>query len=106
MNRKSLLKGLLLVSQIAFSMLAPIGLMILVGYFLVEWLEQSWIVLVCALVGIVVGYRNVWQLVRSYTKEDRPAERTVRRKRHVDPVEEEFQKWKAERQREETADEK
>ncbi|MDO4318850.1 MAG: AtpZ/AtpI family protein [Lachnospiraceae bacterium] len=98
MKRKGLAKTILLISQIAFSMLAPIGLGGVIGYFLDRWLGTSFLILVFLLMGIAAGYRSVWQLVKGYTK-DAPQDTEPRRTEKRSPAEEEFERWKREKDR-------
>lgn len=98
MKRKSLFKTIFLISQIAFSMLAPIGLGGVIGYFLDRWLGTSFLILLFLFVGIAAGYRSVWQLVKGYTKET-PQNTEPRQAKKRSPAEEEFERWKQERER-------
>ena len=68
------LKGLFLVTQISFAMLAPIFLAGFLGYWLDRWFDISWIFLVLLLVGIAAGYRNVWHLIKGYMREEHARE--------------------------------
>ncbi len=96
-KKKSLVKAIFLISQIAFSMLVPIALGGVIGYFLDRWLGTSFLILLFLLLGIAAGYRNVWQLVKGYTKDAAPDAKETRRTVKRSPAEEEFERWKQER---------
>ncbi len=86
---------LVLITQIGVGMMTPIALCAVAGYFIGKWtgLEAPVFILLMFL-GIAVGYRNVWVMVRKYTKNDEPE--TVLPE-HPSEAETEFRKWKEEK---------
>lgn len=97
MRRKELVKSLWLITQIGFSMLAPIAVGAVIGYYLDVWLGTEVLFLFFLLIGIAAGYRNVWHLVRKFTKNEPAARQQVIRKERKSPAQEEFERWRAER---------
>lgn len=91
-NRSGNMSTLLLITQIAIGMLTPIALCAVGGYFLCKKLELGAAFFILLLfLGIAAGYRNVWMMVRKYTKDEKPEEPV---KEQVSEAEAEFRKWK------------
>ncbi len=95
-NEKGLGKAIIMITQIALSMLAPICVGTFFGYLLYRWLDVKAPILIFLLLGIAAGYRNVWKMVKSFTK-DEPDPRLQKKETHSSPAEEEFARWKTER---------
>lgn len=85
-----------LISGIAIGMLTPIALCTVGGYYLGRLIHaEAPVFIVCMFLGVAVGYRNVWVMVRRYVKDDKPVpEENVT----VSEAEEEFRRWKQERE--------
>ncbi len=67
---KDVVKAFVMVTQIGISMVASIGLAIVIGISLDRWLSTDYWVLVMALVGILAGFRSVYYLTKGfYSKE-------------------------------------
>lgn len=96
MKEKGLGKAIIMITQIALSMLAPICVGTFFGYLLYRWFDVKAPILIFLLLGIAAGYRNVWKMVKGFTK-DEPDPRLQKIQTHRSPAEEEFAKWKAER---------
>lgn len=97
-----------MISQIAYSMLAPLALGGVLGYWLDKLLGTSpWLLLLLLFVGIAAGYRGVWHLVKGYTKEEPTATFSVPSKSvdvKAQEAEAEFQQWKRERDKEDSGE--
>ncbi|MBQ6104711.1 MAG: AtpZ/AtpI family protein [Lachnospiraceae bacterium] len=86
---------LVLITQIGIGMMTPIALCAVAGYFIGKWTGlEAPVFIVLMFFGIAVGYRNVWVMVRKYTKDDVP-EPVV--PEHLSEAETEFRKWKEEK---------
>lgn len=96
MKEKGLGKAIIMITQIALSMLAPIGVGALLGYLMYRWFDVKTPVLIFLFLGIAAGYRNVFRMVKSFTK-DEPDPRLKKKETHSSPAEDEFARWKAER---------
>ena len=86
---------LVLITQIGIGMMTPIALCAVAGYFIGRWTGLDAPVFIGFMfLGIIVGYRNVWVMVRKYTKDD-----TVKQTEpeHISEAEAEFRRWKRER---------
>ena len=78
-----------LISGIAIGMLTPIALCAVGGYYLGRLIHaEAPVFIVCMFLGVAVGYRNVWVMVRRYVKDDKP----------IPEAEAEFRRWKQERE--------
>lgn len=87
---------LYLITQIGIGMMTPIALCTIAGYLLDRFFgfgSAGFVFLM--FFGIAVGYRNVWMLVRKYTRDEKPEEPVVA---HISEAEAEFRKWKAEKE--------
>ncbi len=103
---RDIVKGMMMVSQIAYSMLAPLALGGVLGYWLDRWLGCSpWLMLLFLFAGIAAGYRGVWHLVKGYTKEEPQVVLSTPSKcpdTKAKETEKAFQQWKKERSKEDS----
>ena len=84
-----------LITQIGIGMMTPIALCAVIGYLIAKWTGlDAWVFILFMFLGIVVGYRNVWVMVRKYTRDPKPEEPKIE---HVSEAEAEFRKWKEEK---------
>lgn len=84
-----------LITQIGIGMMTPIALCAVLGYFIGKRTGYDALFFILFMfIGIAVGYRNVWVMVRKYTRDDKPEEPRIE---HLSEAETEFRKWKAER---------
>lgn len=87
-----------LITQIGIGMMTPIALCAVLGYFVAKWTGwDAWVFIVFMFLGIVVGYRNVWVMVRKYTRDEKPEEPVTL---HISEAEAEFRRWKEEKRAE------
>ena len=85
-----------LITGIAIGMLTPLALCAVGGYYLGRLVHaEAPVFVVCMFLGIAVGYRNVWVMVRSYVKDDKPV---AEEPETVSEAEAEFRRWKQERE--------
>ncbi len=94
-------KGVMLISQISYSMLAPIAVGGVIGYFLDRFLGTTpWIMLVFLFAGIVAGYQGVWRLVKGYTDTEPETEKATVQAVDTKRLEAEaaFEQWKKARE--------
>ena len=101
MKRKKKPEGtistLALVTQIGIAMMVPIALCAVGGYYLGRLVHaEAPVFLFCTFFGMAVGYRNIWVLVKKYTKNDRKEEAPSEK---LSEAELEFRKWKEEKER-------
>ena len=97
-ERREIIGMLLLILQIGIAMIAAVVVGGILGFFLSKWLGIKWLILPGIGLGIIAGYRNVYDMVRKYTKEEKAenAEEDEAAKRRK-AAEEEFRKWKEEK---------
>ncbi len=103
-QNREITMGIALVSQMAVAMLVPIFVGIFGGHALDQWLgTEPWVLLIGIAVGIAAGYRNVWHMVRRYTKQKKTSEpQPINAKRSE--AEEAFLQWRRERGEEENGE--
>lgn len=70
---KSVYRAFVLVSQIGISLLVPICLMTLLGWYLDRKLDTVFITVVLFIIGVVAGGQNAYKLVMQTMREDEPA---------------------------------
>lgn len=86
---------LALVTQIGIAMLVPIALCGFGGYYLGKLVHaEAPVFIFFMFFGMAVGYRNIWGLVKKYTKNDKPKEEVPE---ELSEAEKEFRKWKEEK---------
>nr|WP_295678276.1 AtpZ/AtpI family protein [uncultured Lachnoclostridium sp.] len=73
-NKSSVVKGILMVSQIGISMLVPIFLCVFVGRKLDDWLGTSYITLIGLVLGIMAAFRNIYIMTKSFYAKDKARE--------------------------------
>ena len=61
---RSVFQSLALISQFAITMLVPIGLMFVAGYWLDQKFETSWFTVVFFFLGALAAFGNVYRLAR------------------------------------------
>ncbi len=66
MKKNDLVKYLMLISQVSFSMLAPIILTVAAGVFLNNRFDKPYIVPIALFLGMAASFRNTWLLLKSY----------------------------------------
>lgn len=72
-NRKSVLRGYMLVTQLGLGIIAPIFLCIFIGHYLdtrLGWKSMLWLLIL----GFLAGARNGWLLIRTVLKEEQKEE--------------------------------
>lgn len=70
MKDKKVLRSFVMVSQIGISMMVPIFLCGVIGYWLNSWLHQELLFVLLLLIGIGAAFRNLYILTRSFYAED------------------------------------
>ena len=70
-EKKDIVYGLMLVTQVGISMMVPIILCLFIGKWIMKYVDNPLVVLFAVLFGIIVGFRNVYVLVMStsYSKD-------------------------------------
>lgn len=67
---RTVMKSLMMITQIGISMLTPIFLSVFVGFKLDQWLSTSCWFIILLILGILAAFRNVYLLTRRfYSKE-------------------------------------
>lgn len=66
MKEKKVLRSFVMISQIGISMMVPIFLGGMLGYWLKEWFHQEIVFLLFLLVGVGAGFRNMYVITRSF----------------------------------------
>lgn len=74
-KNKSVIKAVLMISQIGISMIVPIFLGAYIGYKLDQWLGTSFLFLAFLAFGIAAAFRNIYILTKPFYAEDLQRER-------------------------------
>lgn len=65
MKKQSLImRSLTAVSQFGINMLVPIGMCSAVGYFIDQWLDTGFFMIIFFFIGALAGFRNIFILAR------------------------------------------
>jgi hypothetical protein len=62
---KSVFRNLALVSQLGITMLTPIFLCLIIGYYMDKAFKTSYIILIFLLLGVLTGFSMVYKLVKA-----------------------------------------
>ena len=73
-EKKDIVYGLMLVTQVGISMMVPIILCLFIGKWIMKYVDNPLVVLFAVLFGIIVGFRNVYVLVMSTYSKDKEKE--------------------------------
>ncbi|MGN0507167.1 MAG: AtpZ/AtpI family protein [Lachnospiraceae bacterium] len=73
-KKNGLVRGLLMITQIGITMLAPIFLCLFVGLFLNEKLDTVYAVPILLLFGIAASFRNAYYLTKSFYAKEKQKE--------------------------------
>ena len=71
---KSVLKGIVMITQIGISMLVPIFLCLFVGRFLDNKLGTNYIAVIGIILGILAAFRNVFIMTKQFYAKDKAKE--------------------------------
>ncbi len=75
-----ILQALAQVTQFGINMMVPIFGMSLLGYFLDQRFETSWIFILCFFIGAVAGFQNIYRVAMRMIKDrERPVEKKLGR---------------------------
>ena len=69
-KNKSVIKAVLMISQIGISMIVPIFVGVYIGYKLDQWLGTGFLFLVFLAFGISAAFRNIYILTKPFYAED------------------------------------
>ena len=86
-EKKGIAYGLMLITQVGISMIVPILLCTFIGIWIMKYIDNPIIILISIIVGIIVGFRNIYVMVMSMyskDKEKEDAEYEYYRKRQPD----------------------
>ena len=67
---KGIVKGLAMITQVSITMLTPIFMCAIAGYFLDQWLHTSWCFIIMILLGILAGFRNLHYMTKQFYAKD------------------------------------
>ena len=70
MKDKKVLRSFAMISQIGISMMVPVFLCGVIGYWLNNWLNQGLLFLLMLFIGIGAAFRNLYLLTRSFYAAD------------------------------------
>lgn len=70
MREKKVLRSFVMITQIGISMMVPIFLCGLIGYWLNHVLHRDWIFLILLLIGIGASFRNFFIITKSFYEKD------------------------------------
>lgn len=73
-EKNNIVYGLMLVTQVGITMMVPIVLCLLIGKWIMKYVNNPLVVLFAVLFGIIVGFRNVYVLVMSTYRKDKEKE--------------------------------
>lgn len=66
MKSNKIIKGIALITQLGISMMAPIALTGVIGYYLNEKFNTEFWFILLILLGIMAGFRNVYILIKKF----------------------------------------
>lgn len=69
-ENRSVLKALTMVSQIGMSFITPIGLCVMVGYYLDNHFHKNYWFIVFFFLGVLTAFRNVYFLTKGFYEKD------------------------------------
>lgn len=69
-ENRPIIKGLVMITQIGISMIAPIFLGALIGYWLDRLFGTGFLFLVFLVLGILAAFRNIYKLTKPFYAED------------------------------------
>lgn len=87
---KGIVKGMIMITQVSITMLTPIFMCAIAGYFLDKWLHTSWCFIIMILLGILAGFRNLYYLTKQFYAKD--LEREQKEQAYFDELKQEREK--------------
>ncbi|MBE5938395.1 MAG: AtpZ/AtpI family protein [Lachnospiraceae bacterium] len=63
-------RGLSMILQIGINMMVPIGMCLVIGYYLDRWLETGYMIIVFLFLGIAAGVRSVYDITKRFYAKD------------------------------------
>lgn len=69
-ENRSTFRALTMISQIGITILTPIGLCVIAGYYLDKHFNKSYWVIVLFFLGVLAAFRNVYYLTKSFYEKD------------------------------------
>jgi ATP synthase protein I len=73
-DKSGVAKGILMISQIGYSMLVPIFLCVFVGRKLDDSFGTSYITIIGIVLGIMAAFRNIYLMTKSFYAKDKARE--------------------------------
>ncbi|ABX44091.1 AtpZ/AtpI family protein [Lachnoclostridium phytofermentans] len=73
-SKSGVAKGILMISQIGYSMLVPIFLCVYVGRKLDDRFGTSYITIIGIVLGIMAAFRNIYLMTKSFYAKDKERE--------------------------------
>lgn len=75
MKKKNLIRCIVMITQVGFSMLAPIALCVAIGIWVDNEFDVVWPMPFLILLGIAAAYRNTYKLLLPFLKQKSKAEK-------------------------------
>lgn len=67
---RSVIRALTMVSQVGITFLTPIGLCVIIGYYLDKHFKTNYLFIILFFFGVLAAFRNVYHLTRSFYEKD------------------------------------
>lgn len=59
-----------MITQVGITMITPIVLCAVLGYFMDQWLHTTWCFIGMVILGIMAGFRNLYYLTKQFYEKD------------------------------------
>ena len=73
-EKKGIVYGLMLITQVGISMIVPILLCLFIGLWIMKYINNPLVVLFAIIFGMIVGFRNIYVMVMSIYGKDKEKE--------------------------------
>lgn len=70
-DKRDVVQCLFLIFQVGISMMVPLALGGVCGYYAGKWLGMEWFIIPGLFLGGAAGYRNIYQMLRKYMRTTR-----------------------------------
>lgn len=67
---KGIAKGLAMITQVSITMLTPICICAVIGYFIDQSIGTDWGFIIMVILGIMAGFRNLYYLTKQFYAKD------------------------------------
>ena len=92
-DNRNVMKAFTMVSQIGISFITPIGLCVIIGYYIDNHFHKNYWFIILFFLGVLAAFRNVYLLTKSFYEKDLKKENEeLEYWRHLNTKEKSFKK--------------